>query len=270
MIDLGDLVPLTVTVRDAAGAATNASTVTLTIELPDGTTVSPTVTNPPVVTGVYAYDYLPVQVGRHVYRFVSTGPQSAYSDVFDVRAAFPAYIISLADARQILKLQGSADDEDLRGVIEATTRVIERHTGRAMARRVVTEYHRADSYGCSDVWLNKKPVLSLTSITTRDLVTSWDVLGVDSDLDMGRLTLRSGYFRGDLAVTYVAGYTEIPAEYTHAAEVIVQHLWKSRRADRGAPRMAGLDTPGEGFTTYGSDLPVLVRTLLGPPPPMVA
>ena len=120
--DFGDLVPLTVQITDAAGAPANPGGITLTITLPDGTTVTLTPTQ--TGTGLFQVDYAPTMAGRHPYRWVATGANaSAYSGVFDVRPADPGYIVSLADAKAHLnKTTGnSPDDEELRGFVEYAT-----------------------------------------------------------------------------------------------------------------------------------------------------
>lgn len=257
--DLGDLVPLTVTVRDAAGDPTDADTVTLTITLPDGTITTPTVANPPSVTGVYVHDYAPVQAGRHLARWTSTGPQAAYSDAFDVRPATPAYIVSLVDIKQQLNMTSTADDEELRAYLEATTGVIETYLGRAVVRRSFTEEHSVHG----ELMLNWTPVVSLISVSTVDGATSWDVadLHVNSS---GVVTAKSsaGALVGDLTVTYTAGAAVVPANWALAARIIVQHLWQTQRGTAGGPRPGGLDTPGAGFTSYGFSVPNRAKELL--------
>lgn len=53
--DLGDVVTLSVTVRDEAGAPANAGAVTATVTAPDGTTSATPVSNPSA--GVYTSAY---------------------------------------------------------------------------------------------------------------------------------------------------------------------------------------------------------------------
>ena len=127
MWDLGDTVPLTIEVTDAAGAPTNAATVTLTITLPDGSVLSPAPSNPAV--GRYEYDLVPTAAGLHVVRWVTTGPAAAWADVIDVRPAAEVSLVSLADAKQHLNKSGSTsvDDEELRPVLVAATQRVARH-----------------------------------------------------------------------------------------------------------------------------------------------
>ena len=75
------------TVTDAAGTPTNAGTVTATITLPDGSTVVPTIVNSGA--GLYDFDYLTVQAGRHTLLVSATGgtlgsATEKFDDVFNV------------------------------------------------------------------------------------------------------------------------------------------------------------------------------------------
>lgn len=257
--DLGDLVPLAVTIKDAAGTEANAATVTLAITLPDGTTVTPTVANPPATTGVYTYDYPTVQAGRHIARWTSSGPQAAYSDAFDVRAAAPTYIVSLADVKQQLNMTSTDDDEELRIYIEAATGVIEDYLGRAVVRRSFTEEHSVNGA----MMLNWTPVQSLTTVATVDGVTTWDVTDLHVNTS-GVVTAKAGAvaLQGDITVTYIAGAPVVPGNWALAARIIVQDLWRTQRGQDGAPVAGGLDTPGAGFTQYGYSVPKLARELL--------
>jgi hypothetical protein len=258
--DIADVVPLTVTIKDAAGTATNATTVTLTITLPDGTTITPAVVNPPAATGVYLYDYPTVQAGRHIARWTSTGPQAAYSDAFDVRPAQPAYIVSLADIKQQLNMTGTKDDEELRVYLEATTGLVENHLGRAVVRRTFTEEHAAVS---GELMLNWTPVQSLTSVATVDGVTTWNVADLHVSTS-GIVTAKTGVtaLSGDITTTYIAGDPIIPGKWTLAARIIVQWLWETQRGTAGGPRPGGMELPGAGFSGFGYDIPPHAAKLL--------
>jgi hypothetical protein len=260
--DLGDLVPLTVTVKDSVGAPTNASTITLTITLPDGTTTTPSVTNPPASTGIYTFDDPTVQAGRHVYRWTSTGPQAAHVDVFDVRSAAPPYIVSLADAKAQLKITTSAHDEELRRIVESATAAVEHHLDMAVIRRTVVEKRNMGNPPvCRDpdvlqkFTLTTKPIIELTSVTSADGGTTWDVDDMRAT-DAGVVeVLRGSIVWGPVDFIYVAGLTLIPANYTEAAEEIIQHIWQNQRGTQGGPRPGGMDTSGLGFTSYGYSIP---------------
>ena len=69
--DLGDVATLAVQIKDSTGTLANAGALAATITLPDGTTTTPTVSNPS--TGNYQISYITTQLGRHGIRWVATG-----------------------------------------------------------------------------------------------------------------------------------------------------------------------------------------------------
>ncbi len=85
---LGDVVTLTCTVRDAAGALADAGAITCTVTLPDATTTVLTHTH--LSTGNYAVDYPPPVVGWFRVRWLATGANAgAFADDFTVVGAVP-------------------------------------------------------------------------------------------------------------------------------------------------------------------------------------
>lgn len=86
--DVGDVVTLSITAADVGGDPANADTVTLAVELPDGTVDdSLDVDNPPDETGVYTAPFTTTQAGAHVARWATTGPVSAVNQRFEVRSS---------------------------------------------------------------------------------------------------------------------------------------------------------------------------------------
>lgn len=275
--DLGDTVRLRGECRNSGGTLTNAVTAVLTITLPDGTTATPSVTNPPASTGEYFVDYTTAQAGRHGVRWLFTTPSSAYTDMFDVRAAAPSLILSLADGRQHLQIPASdtSADEQMRGWLESVTELVESLCG-PVVRRTVVEDHPIQWGGVTELALHRTPVLSVTSavgVLTGGASYEAADLSVDSNgilrrLDGGRLT-------GVLRVTYVVGRTIVPANLSSAARIILQHLW---RTQYGASRaLSGLGG-GEDFAVtepiagFGYAIPNRALQLMEPHrlPPGVA
>lgn len=267
-IDLGDVVTLEFPVLTSAQSYANASTVILTVTLPDGTTVAPSVANPPVETGRYSVDYPTVQAGRHLVRWTSASPTSAYTDTFDVRPAAPPLIVSLAGMKQHLGKSDPGDDEELREFIEAATAVIEEHRGETVVRRTVVEDMQV---GCAlVVQLPTSPVQSLTSVATVDGATTWDV----ADLHVsphGVVTVQSGpALQGLVRFVFVAGYSVIPANYTLAGKIIVGHLWETQQQPGVGPNPFGGDNQFLTPTGRGFAIPNRAVELLGRRPPLVA
>lgn len=75
--DVGDELLITHEVRDSDGDLVNATTVVLTVTLPNLTTAQPAVANPPEVTGVYEVAYTLATAGRYVFSWVTTNPNTA-------------------------------------------------------------------------------------------------------------------------------------------------------------------------------------------------
>lgn len=275
--DLGDTVRLEAVCQDPGGTLATASTATLTVTLPDGTTVTPAV-GAPASAGEYSVDYVTTQPGRHGVRWVFTGPGCAYTDVFDVREAAPSLILSLADARRHLRYApgDTSDDEQIREWLETITIGVEHFAG-ACCRRTVIEQHDIPGIGSGVLALRRTPVLSLTSLSavltggTSYLAADFAVdraTGVISRLDGARIY-------GPLLVTYVAGRTVIPANLSSAARIILQHLWRTQYgASRGLSSIGGGDdySVTEPMPGFGYAIPNRAMQLLEPDrlPPGVA
>lgn len=274
--DLGDTVRLVAESRDAGGTLTNAASAALTITLPDGTTTSLAVANPPADTGQYTVDYTTVQAGRHGVRWVFTTPNSAYTDAFDVREATPPLLLSLADAKAHLKLKNADDDDELRDWVEAVTAVVEYFAGACVRRTVVEDHDHLPVCGARSLVLRVTPALSLTSVQAI-LDGGADYAVGDLDLD-GRTglvrRLDGGRLLGPLRVTYVVGRSVITANITAAAKIILQHLWRTQRAGRRGGLAGGGDdySVTEPIPGLGYAVPNRALELLGPDrlPPGVA
>jgi hypothetical protein len=231
--DLGDTVRLLGPCTDPAGAPVNATGAALTITLPDDSTVTPTITNPPTQTGQYLYDYVTSQAGRHTARWVWTTPACAYVDVFDVRPAAAPLIVSLAAAKEQLNIPAATItfDEELRGYIAATTRAVESVVG-PVIKRTVSEVRP----GGHLLVLNSTPVLALSTLVgIYNSGISYLPADLDTDLVTGIVRRRDGgWFIGPLRVVYTAGRVVIPENFLLAAKIIIQHLWETQRGSGSA------------------------------------
>lgn len=265
MIDLGGAVRLAANCTDAGGTLTNADSVTLTISLPDGTTASPAVTNPPAAVGKYTVDYVTVQAGRHVVRWQFTDPASSYTDIFDVRPADPGFMFSLADAKAQLNIRDSAtDDDEIRDWMAATTMVVEHFVG-PVAPRTVTERH---TFGVATVRvLRQTPALALASLVPiLTSGTSYDPEDLDLDEDTGVVQRKDGgMLTGPLRITYTVGRTVIRANIAQAGRIILQHLWRTQRPSRGGLAGGGDDySVTEPIAGLGYAVPNRALELLEP------
>ncbi|MEV4173983.1 hypothetical protein [Nonomuraea sp. NPDC049709] len=264
----GAAVHLATTVKDLAGAPVTPTTITLSIMLPDGSVDGPFVPVSDGGGGAYHYDFTPTQAGRHIARWVTTGPVGADEETFDVSAQWAgAGVISMRAAKKQLNIDEDDhdDDEEIADHIRSTTAVCERYAG-ALVRATHVEKHMG-GYGLA---LNHAPVLELVSVVAIQ-TGGVDQAVTDLDLDgpTGIVTrLDGGRMCGPVRVTYVAGRTEIPANVTQAAKIQVQHLWETQRGTMGGVRVGGSDEvydPRFGFT-----IPRRVIELLGEQPPGIA
>jgi hypothetical protein len=274
--DLGDPIPLTFTVRNAAGAPENATTVVLTITLPDLTTVTPAVTG---LVGVYTPNtpYVATLAGRHLVNWVATGTNACTSsDVFNVLPADAGFIISLADARRGIRSIGTATDEDLRDLIADVTPIMEDICGPLLRKTRVETYDG----GTSQINLLYAPILSITSITesygasyvraitAQDIFAggNLDTFGYSVDLVTGIVTRRAAGVainfaagKRNVQVTYVSGRAVIGGNILRATRYLVRHLWQIEQ--QRVPLVNGQPEP----TTYilGYAVPNIVIEMCG-------
>jgi hypothetical protein len=260
--DLGDPVPLSVTIRDTSGALANAGSVSVTITLPDATTVTQGPISP-ASTGVYNYAFPTVQVGRHSVRWVATGANAgASTDMFEVLPAAPPGIVSLADTKAHLNIPSTdtGDDAELAGFIRAATNVVENVVGPVAQRTVVESFHGGRPYV-----VLASPPLSVTSVT--DFGTTLTVS--DYKVNDRVLTKVAGvypliFLPGVLSVVvaYVAGLAATPPAYAQASLMVIQHMWETQRP---AGRTAYSAQSDEYDPRYSYSVPRRALELLGEP-----
>lgn len=265
MFDVGDPVPLAVTVLAPSGAPGDATAVTCTVTLPDGAAAALAVTHDG--TGLYSALYVPTQVGRHVVRWVATGTNaSAFTDVFLVADSL-APLVSLSDLRTHLRKGSTASDEELRWHALVATELAEEWLGYVVRRTAVTgEQHDG---GRSAVLLLRGPVESVTAVTVAGTAlasTAWKL-----DRTAGILHHAYGTFGGstlDVVVDYVAAPTSGLHRYSQGVREIVRHLWDTQRGGSQIPRQQGAGD--EWASESGWSVPRRVMELLGTRAPGIA
>jgi hypothetical protein len=264
--DLGSIVPLSTQIRDASGALADAGSVTVTISLPDGTSVTSTpITASP--TGVYGYSYPTVQAGRHGVRWVATGANAAaFTDLFEVLPADGGQVISLADARRHLRIPAgqTSDDAEIQSYLRAVTKICERYVG-AIAR---TSYSQVFDGGASRVMVDHRPVLQVVSVTEFGTVLDPSAYRVIADSGViirlaGEFEMPFLYGAGVVVVDYAAGAVVTQPNVIQAAKIILKHMWETQRSAGGGRPPLGdepVDTTGSTYT-----VPYRAQELLGTP-----
>jgi uncharacterized phiE125 gp8 family phage protein len=251
---LGQPVPITVTVRDSDGLPADATTVTLTVTKPDGTTdpfTGGALTHPS--TGVYQVDYAATLAGLHTVRWVATGVNASAPrlDSFYVEAIAAPPLVSLADARTHLGLSQTTNDDQLAGYLQTASRLAEDYTGKAWRRTAITKTY--DGRSRSTLRL-RAPVISVTSVVEDGATLTSSYYALDAARG---LLYRSGYGWSGLTpqnvvVSYVAGPTDgaVPESIRHGVLEMVRHLWETQRGRAGMPARGGDSewSPDQGFS----------------------
>ncbi len=241
--DLGDIVTLTLTVKDPdTGALENATSASLVVTLPDATTASVTPTNP--TTGSYVGTYTPSQVGRHLIRWVTTGTNAgSYNDVFDVYDNTSLPVVSLTDLKAEVNISATTSDEELRDFLRRATSILEARTGRAFARQT-----RVDTFDVNKretTFMLAPPVIAVTSVVLDGTTLADTAYEVNTRTGILELEVSpTETIIGGLVVTYTAGWTQPPPAIKHAVVRQVAHMWENQRTTPGARRNPDEFTPG--------------------------
>lgn len=227
MADLGDTLRFRSDLYDNAGALVNAQTVTLTITLPDGTTVTPTVTNPPAVTGKYFYDYgttTASPAGRYVGKFLFTfsgGATTSFEESYDVDRGLVSVDEAVAHLRASNIITSDDDLEQLQWLCFVASEAVELDLDRVFTPRTIVETHD----GGGSVVLRKSPVISITSVTEDGSALTEFLPNLSTGI-LYRGTSYSPRAFGcgfqNIVVTYRAGYLNPPRVARKVALNLVQ------------------------------------------------
>jgi hypothetical protein len=269
--DLGDKVYLTWNTYDSAGAAVNPGTVTLNITQPDGSTTSVSTTSSS--TGVYTASFLPTLAGRHILAWSATGsyPQ-AFSDIFEVRDIADIGIVGYDEALEFLNIPAaSANENEIRRFIDASTDLAETYVGQILGRRTFT--NELYDGGTEFIRLRSPKAISVTSVTENgvSVPSSNYVLDYTGQrlyrIGSGTLyaTNSYGYWTqgmNNISVTYVAGYVNPPMSAKQGVLEILRHLWQTQRGSINV--MSRSNSGDELYSSPTYSLPRRAMELLDP------
>jgi hypothetical protein len=278
---VGVQVPLPFTLTDSTGAAQDASggtgTVVATVTLPDGTTSTPAVTHVGAAgSGQYQALYTTTQAGHHIITWAVAGTTpGSYTDSFEVQAATDPTIVSLAEAKEILKLSTAQYDLQVQGHNAACTDVIEYYCGPVVQRTIIEEL---PSHG-TEMFLSKPPVLQLLAWTvlpaqfsaqgitlpsppspmlrTRLYGLEYPLTQLHVDNERGIVTHTGGlpFIYCAYAWQYSAGRVIIPAGIYEAAKVILKHLYAVERGGQAGGTQAAYGESETTMTPLGFAIP---------------
>lgn len=283
----GAQVPLSFPLTDTTGTARNAvsgtGAVTCTVYQPDGTTSTPTVTNPS--TGTYQAIFTSTQPGHHTFVWISadTTYPGAFSDSFEVTATPDTTIVSLAEAKEILhQTSTTVNDAKIQGYNAAATSFVEYMCG-PVVQKTITE--QLPIRGTEQV-LTRPPVLALVpwtvlpaqltaiGITVPDPpspMVRTKIYGIEYPLDLLECDLERGivthaaglpFYYCAYMWQYTAGRLVIPAGMYEATKIILKHLFMVETTGTGTGTGSGdEETTSTGF---GFAVPNRAMELLTP------
>lgn len=258
---VGSTVPLGIDIKDPSGNLVDGGTVTITVTRPDGSLDGPnTITSSP--TGIYGYDFVANQAGRHTTTWTVTGQNAGvFTDSFNVDQAVWTGLVGLQEARDELNQVADADDEELRNVILAATDMIEGYTRRRFLPRTVTStfngWDISDSIQLPDGTQSVSTVSELGNTLT---FGSWVFDQSTAKVYKMWGLYTSGLWQygvGNITVTYTIGSNTIPSDVRYAALALIDHLWAPQRGGVGVG--GPVTEPSEGQPYL---MPLLVREIL--------
>ncbi len=261
--DLGDTARLAVQVTDSTGTLANATAVTLTVTLPDGTT-SGSLTPTNTATGVYQYDYTPSQVGRHGVRWVATGTNAgAFATTFEVLDPAREPLVQPEDLRQALR-DDDITDAAADSAVWTASGLVRGYCRQELTRATHTQrlpigYDRRG-------WFIRLPQRPLQSVT-RVAVNGTTVTTHTVDLLNGLVRLPDGVPTTDAdedvedqaLVTYVAGMSAVPGDVKAVALAVAMRLYtnplgfRSEQIDDYLVSRAGTDDDLAGVTLTATE-----------------
>jgi hypothetical protein len=256
--EIGDVVRLSVTNRDSDGNPADATTVTVTVRQPDGTTVAPPLDVEHAGTGSYYADLPVVQAGRHLVRWVGTdGVPFAQADVVDVWPTDPRYLFTLEQARGFVGDLDDDIDDLVRLYMAAVTPVIEDITG-----PLISEQGSRTFNGGVTAVLLPGPVSDVT-VTENGGVLGAGQFTVDYDAGIvyaGDQLAPREFFPGrqNVTVTFTVGSEQIPPNIVLAALTEFRFLWQ---LDQQGNRFDEPDEDTMAWTPSGFAVPRRVTEL---------
>lgn len=149
-----------------------------------------------------------------------------------------SYAVTLAEAKAQTRVDGTDDDTYLNGLIAAASDHVEKYTGRSLGAQT----WRLTTDGFTDeIRLPYGPVQSVTTLAYYDaagadqtLATGW---GLDNTVDPARIVRNVDASWPDtqdrfdaVRITYVAGYSTVPAPIKHAMLLLIGHWYEHREA----------------------------------------
>lgn len=230
-IEVGASYRSSITVTDISGSPVDPASITLTVTLPDGTTVTPSITH--TGTGLYYSNYTFVQEGLHKFQWVTTSPVITETDYQNV-TVFRS-IVSLDDVKSYINFDSSANEDILRQMMAAVTELIENVVGNCVVQTFTDE--RIVGRQATVLKMPHSPLPDEDAITSISSMWPGGPVWTNSNNDFmvfpdsGTVQLVSymPFYYGPWKATYKAGRKIIPQKIQLAAYESIYDLWSTQR-----------------------------------------
>jgi hypothetical protein len=171
-------------------------------------------------------------------------------------------LITLAEAKAQLDIEGTGHDLELQDYIDSLTSVVERFTGPVLTRQITEQVEGSGGLLC----LTHTPVVALVSVTpVLPAGAALDVSGLVLNSATGLLRRQSGTWAGVWSCVYTAGRgTEVPPTINLAARLLLQHLWRTQYGPARGGGGADDYSVTEPIPGFGYAVPNRVLELLEP------
>jgi len=160
---VGDTFVITGSVTDVTGALADATSVSVSIQLPDGTSVGPFTPQHPG-TGTYTYAHTSTQAGMHTAVFTATGTNNAGAPISFYVYPIAGGLVSPEEVRAHLRISPASwttYQTRLLSWIAASRVLIEDEVGSL----ALTTYDEWYDGGAATIMLLESPIASVTSVT---------------------------------------------------------------------------------------------------------
>ena len=279
---VGEVFTITQLVTDPNGNLTDATSVSVTLHLPDGTTSGPFAMTHAGL-GTYTYAYTSVQAGMHTAVCVATGGTAPLEPLDFYVYPIAQGLVSLEETRSYLRISPAklpTYRTRLLQWIQASRVLIEDIVG-SLTLNTFDEWYDG---GAPSIMLLESPIASITSVTETfganvvrtltlqqiDGVSPVNAYGYTADYDTGQLIRRVtgvaapfALGRRNIHVVYVAGEPGVWRENIRLANLETLRVWWLASQDGNDPQPlsgGGYDEPAAALV---GELPPRARQMLG-------
>ena len=233
-VDVGTVYRSSWLVTGSDGQPANPASATLTVTVGLDAPVTVPVTLPPATQGLLLGDFPTVKAGLHVFAWSTTGPVSNGLDYVNVRTF--RSVFSLAEGRDYLGFSDSRQDQKIRLLMGAATKLVESVVGICVIRQFTNDWINGDVRHV--VQLPNRPLPSASAVTAmRSVYTatggpSWTASGLIVNPDAGtvRTTSMLPFWYGPWTADYTAGRVEIGENIVNGAKDVLWDLFATQRS----------------------------------------